>query len=136
QQAGPFGAELAAPPGVVEQAVREFANPDVEAPGKATAQALGTKFRSSAPKPRQISLVVLNGNGRPGSAANASFELAKRHYRVIVPPDPADRNAPSYDHQHTIVYYDATKPVGASAARRVANLFGDAEVAVLPRALR
>src|SRR5919206_1260017 len=73
----------------VKQAVREFANPDVEAPGKASAQALGTKFRSHAPRPRQISLVVLNGNGQPGSAANASFELAKRHYRVIVPPDPA-----------------------------------------------
>jgi LCP family protein required for cell wall assembly len=136
QPAGPFNAELAAPPGVVEQAVREFSNPDVEAPGKATAQALGTKFRSSAPRPKQISLVVLNGNGRPGSAANASFELAKRHYRVIVPPDPADRNAPSYDHKHTIVYYDARKPLGARAARRVANLFGDATVAALPPALR
>src|SRR5918911_2303389 len=119
QPAGPYNAELSAPPGAVEQAVREFSNPDVEAPGKASAQALGTKFRSHAPRPRQISLVVLNGNGQPGSAANASFELAKRHYRVIVPPDPADRNAPSYDHQHTIVYYDAGKPLGAQAARRV-----------------
>src|ERR687884_353999 len=119
QQAGPYNAELAAPPGAVEQAVGEFKNPDVEAPGKATAQALGTKFRSSAPRPRQISLVVLNGNGQPGSAANASFELAKRHYRVIVPPDPADRNARSYNHQRTIVYYDGGKPLGARAARRV-----------------
>ena len=136
QPAGPYNAELSAPPGAVEQAVGEFKNPDVEAPGKATAQALGTKFRSSAPRPRQISLVVLNGNGQPGSAANASFELAKRHYRVIVPPDPADRNAPSYDHAHTIVYYDAKKPLGAQAARRVANLFGDAEIATIPRALR
>src|SRR5919109_408629 len=136
QPAGPYNAELSAPPGAVEQAVGEFKNPDVEAPGQATAQALGTKFRSSAPRPRQISLVVLNGNGQPGSAANASFELAKRHYRVIVPPDPADRNAPSYDHAHTIVYYDAKKPLGAQAARRVANLFGDAEIATIPRALR
>src|ERR671924_339789 len=96
QPAGPYNAELAAPPGAVEQAVREFTNPDVEAPDKATAQALGTKFRSHAPRPKQISLVVLNGNGQAGSAANASFELAKRHYRVIVPPDPADRNAPRF----------------------------------------
>ena len=136
QPAGPYNAELAAPPGAVEQAVREFSNPDVEAPGKASAQALGTKFRSSAPRPRQISLVVLNGNGQPGSAANASFELAKRHYRVIVPPDPSNRNAPRFDYQHTIVYYDARKTLGARAARRVANLFGDAEIAPIPRSLR
>jgi LCP family protein required for cell wall assembly len=135
QPAGPYNAELAAPPGAVEQAVREFTNPDVEAPGKATAQALGTKFRSSAPRPKQISLVVLNGNGRLGSAANASFELAKRHYRVIVPPDPATRNVRS-DYQHTIVFYDPNKPLGAAAARRVARLFNDAEIATIPATLR
>src|ERR687887_646418 len=128
QPAGPYNAELAAPPGAVEQAVREFANPDVEAPGKASAQALGTKFRSSGPRPKQISLVVLNGNGRLGSAANASFELAKRHYRVIVPPDPATRNVRS-DYKHTVVFYDPNKPLGLAAARRVARLFSDAEVA-------
>jgi hypothetical protein len=115
--------------------VREFANPDVEAPGKASAQALGTKFRSHAPRPRQISLVVLNGNGQPGSAANASFELAKRHYRVIVPPDPATRNVRS-DYKHTVVFYDANKPLGLSAARRVARLFSDAEIATIPPSLR
>src|SRR5207253_5924834 len=98
QPAGPFNAELSAPPGAVAQAVQQFSNPDVEAAGKATAQALGTKFRSHALKPSRISLVVLNGNGRPGSAANASFELAKRHFRVLVPPDPAHRNAPGHDH--------------------------------------
>jgi LCP family protein required for cell wall assembly len=136
QPAGPFGAELSAPPGVVEQAVREFKNPDVEAAGKATAQALGTKFRSHAPRPKQISLVVLNGNGRPGSGANASFELAKRRYRVIVPPDPKDRNAPRYDFKHTIVFYDPKKPRAAEAARRVANLFTDAAVATIPPNLR
>src|ERR671929_842384 len=35
QPAGPFNAELSAPPGAVQQAVGEFANPDVEAPDKA-----------------------------------------------------------------------------------------------------
>ena len=136
QQAGPSGAELSAPPGVVELAVRQFSNPDVEAAGKATAQALGTKFHSHAVRPSQVSLVVLNGNGRPGSGANASFELAKRHYRVIVPPDPKDRNAPRFDYQHTVVFYDPKKRLAAQAARRVANLFGDAIVATIPPNVR
>src|SRR5919198_200597 len=136
QQAGPFNAELAAPPGAVEQAVREFTSPDVEAPGKATAQALGTKFRSHAVKPRQISLVVLNGNGKPGSAANASYELAKRHYRVVVPPAPQDRNAPRYDYRHTIVFYDPHKKLALQGARRVAGLFADAVIAEIPPSLR
>jgi LCP family protein required for cell wall assembly len=136
QPAGPFNAELSAPPGAVAQAMREFTSPDVEAPGKATAQALGTKFRSHAVKPRQISLVVLNGNGKPGSAANASFEFAKRHYRVVVPPDPQDRNAPRYDYKHTIVFYDPHKKLALQGARRVAGLFADAVIAEIPPSLR
>jgi hypothetical protein len=136
QQAGPFNAELAAPPGAVAQAVQQFSNPDVEAAGKATAQALGTKFRSHALKPSRISLVVLNGNGKPGSGANASFELAKRHFRVVVPPDPADRNAPRYDYKHTIVFYDPHKKLALAGARRVAGLFSDAVIAEIPPSLR
>jgi LCP family protein required for cell wall assembly len=136
QPAGPFNAELAAPPGAVAQAVQQFSNPDVEAAGKATAQALGTKFRSHALKPSRISLVVLNGNGRPGSAANASFELAKRHFRVVVPPDPQDRNAPRYDYKHTIVFYDPHKKLALAGARRVAGLFSDAVIAEIPPSLR
>jgi LCP family protein required for cell wall assembly len=136
QPAGPFNAELAAPPGTVAQAVQQFSNPDVEAAGKATAQALGTKFRSHALKPSKVSLVVLNGNGQPGSAANASFELAKRHFRVVVPPDPQDRNAPRYDYKHTIVFYDPHKKLALAGARRVAALFSDAVIAEIPSTLR
>jgi LCP family protein required for cell wall assembly len=136
QPAGPFNAELAAPSGAVAQAVQQFSNPDVEAAGKATAQALGTKFRSHALKPSRISLVVLNGNGRPGSAANASFELAKRHFRVVVPPDPQDRNAPRYDYKHTVIFYDPQKKLALAGARRVGSLFSDAVIAEIPPSLR
>jgi LCP family protein required for cell wall assembly len=136
QPAGPFNAELQAPPGAVAQAVQQFSNPDVEAAGKATAQALGTKFRSHALKPSRISLVVLNGNGRPGSAANASAELAKRRFRVVVPPDPHDRNAPRYDYKHTVVFYDPHKKLALAGARRVAGLFSDAVIAEIPPTLR
>ena len=136
QPAGPSGAELQAPTGAVEQAVHEFANPDVEAPCKASAVALRQKCSPQGPKARQISLVVLNGNGRPGSAATASFELAKRRYAVIVPPDPKTRNAPRYDYRHTIVYYDRRQELAPRAARKVAKLFTDSVVAPLPLSMR
>jgi LCP family protein required for cell wall assembly len=136
QPAGPFNAELQAPPGAVSQAVQQFQNPDVDAAGKATAQALGTKFRSHALKPSRISLVVLNGNGRLGSAANASAELAKRRFRVVVPPDPADRNAPRFDYKHTVVFYDPHKKLALAGARRVAALFSDSVIAEIPPSLR
>jgi LCP family protein required for cell wall assembly len=136
QPAGPSGAELQAPTGTVEQAVHEFANPDVEAPCKASAVALRKKCRPQGPKARQISVVVLNGNGRPGSAATASFELAKRRYGVIVPPDPKTRNAPRYDFQHTVVYYDRRREQAPQAARKVAKLFPDSVVAPLPPSMR
>jgi hypothetical protein len=69
-----------------------------------------------------------------GSASNASYELAQRRYRVIVPPDPLDRNT-TPDYFHTEVYFDPARPKAKAAARQVANLFGDAEVAPIPQKL-
>jgi LytR cell envelope-related transcriptional attenuator/LytR_cpsA_psr family len=136
QPAGPYGAELSAQPGEVQKAVQQFEHPDPEAPVKATEVALGRRLRTHVVRPQDVSLVVLNGNGVTGSASNASYELAQRRYQVIVPPDPLDRNAPTYDYFHTAVYYDAARPKAKAAARQVANLFGDADVAAVPRKLR
>ena len=86
-------------PSAVQQAVQEFQNPDVEAPVKATEVALGRKLRKRVVRPQEVSLVVLNGNGVTGSASNASYELSQRRYRVVVPPDPLDRNAPTITSQ-------------------------------------
>jgi LCP family protein required for cell wall assembly len=136
QPTGPYGAELSAPPGEVEQAVEQFTNPDVEAPEKATEVALGRKLRKRVVRPEDVSLVVLNGNGVTGSAANASYELARRRYHVIVPADAASRNAPTFDYFHTEVYFDPSLPKAQTAARQVANLFGDADVGPIPPRLR
>ena len=93
----------------IERAVREFRNPDVESPRKATAVALGEKLKQKAPPPRETSVTVLNGNGVEGSASTASYLLGQRGYRMIVPPNGLPANAPTYDFFRTEVYFDAAR---------------------------
>ena len=50
----------------IQRAVREFRNPDVESPRKATAVALGEKLKQPTPPPRETRCLVLNGNGVEG----------------------------------------------------------------------
>jgi LCP family protein required for cell wall assembly len=135
ENAGPFGAELYAPPSAIQTAVADFSNPDIEAPEKATAQALGKKFRTRGLHPQQISMSVLNGNGVPGSATNAAYLLAQKGYRIVLPSIESLRNAPTYDYFTTKVYFDPKRSGARDAARTVAKLFGDADVAALPVAL-
>ena len=138
QNAGPFGAELYAPPSAIQAAVADFTNPDVSAPEKAAAQTLGKKFRArlhAGLRPQQISISVLNGNGVPGAATNAAYLLAQKGYRIVVPSIESLRNAPTFDYFTTKVYFDPKQSGAADAAHKVANLFGDADVARLPAAL-
>src|SRR5439155_11940822 len=80
----------------IQAAVAEFLNPDTQAPEKATEQiGLHTKVRKvGAPSPRKTSVVVLNGNGVAGSAANTSYLLAQKGYAVKSPPEGFQANAP------------------------------------------
>jgi LCP family protein required for cell wall assembly len=129
--------ELYASPSDVAAAVHDFTTPDVEAPQNATNAAFGRRVaRVEAPPPSRTSISVLNGNGYEGSASNAAYELGQRGYRIVVPPNPSDRNAPTYTYWHTDVYYDKRHPGAAAAAKKVANLFGDAAVKRLPATLR
>jgi LCP family protein required for cell wall assembly len=129
--------ELTAPQEDIASAVRDFETPDVEAPRNATAVAFGRKAAGvkSLP-PSHISISVLNGNGVTGSASNAAYELGQRGYQIVVPPNAADRNAPNYKYFHTLVYYNRRQPGARTAARKVADLFGDAEPQRLPVQLR
>jgi hypothetical protein len=129
--------ELSAAPEAIASAVRDFESPDVEAPRNATAVTFGRKAAGvKTLSPSRISISVLNGNGVPGSAANAGFELDQRGYRIVVAPNAADRNAPNYDYFHTMVYYDKRQPSARGAGKKVADLFGDAELKRLPATLR
>jgi len=124
--------ELSAPTAAIQAAVQDFQNPDVQAPQKATAVVLGAKAAHLVgPPPGSVTISVLNGNGVTGSASNAAYDLSQKGYHIILPASGQLRNAPSFTYFHTKVYYDSTQQSAQIAARKVSNLFGDAEVAQL-----
>ena len=128
--------ELTASSENIERAVREFRNPDVESPRKATAVALGEKLKVRTPPPRETSVLVLNGNGVEGSASTASYLLSQRGYQMIVPPNGLPANAPNYDYFRTQIYFDHRRAGAKPAATKLANLFGSADVKKLTPRIR
>jgi LCP family protein required for cell wall assembly len=124
--------ELRTDPSNIQAAVQEFLQPDVQAPEKATATALGRKLRSkSGPSPKSISVVVLNGNGTAGAAANTSYMLGQKGYRVLGPPQGLQANAPRQVFR-TKIYYNG-KAKAKRAAEQVSGLFNSSDVAPLPK---
>ncbi len=124
--------QLTTDPSNISSAVDEFETPDVNAGEKATAAALGQRPRlpgGKAPAPGRTSIVVLNGNGVTGSAANGSFLLDRRGYRMLQPPEGVLANAPKPWKVRTQVFHDPNQRGAAAAARAVANLFGSADAA-------
>ena len=124
--------ELSASPESIAVAVRDFVQPDVNSPQKARDVTLGIKRRSRAPRPRDVTTTVLNGNGIAGSAANAAYELGQRGYKIVLPPAGKPQNAPNFQYFRTTVYYDRAQRRSRAAASRLANLFGDAALQPLP----
>jgi LCP family protein required for cell wall assembly len=117
----------------VRQAVEDFVRPDVEAATKATDSALKRKPKAPAgPAPSEVTVTVLNGNGVPGAAGNASNQLAAKGYQMVVPPNGKLANAPSWKYFETEVYYDGGTGGYEQAAAQVAKLFGSAKVKPLP----
>jgi LCP family protein required for cell wall assembly len=126
---------LTAPPSAIAAAVADFVNPDVQAAQKATAVSFGRKAAGlKAPPPSHVSVSVVNGNGIPGSATNASYGLSQRGYVILTPENTILRNAPTFNYFHTKVYYDHTQRQARVAAQKIADLFGDGEVEQLPPA--
>jgi len=116
----------------IQSAIEEFQSPDVQAGEKATAAALGQRPRltgAKAPPPARTAVVVLNGNGVTGSAANASYVLGRRGYKTLPPPEGVLANAPKPWKFKTQVYFDPGQRGSKAAARQVANLFGSADLA-------
>ena len=117
----------------IQRAVQQFTHPDVESPKKATAVALGEKVKAKVPPPRETTVTVLNGNGVDGSASNAGYLLGQRGYRIVTPPNGIPANAPEL---RLLPHEGLLRPRGGgakAAARKVANLFGSADVTKLRR---
>jgi hypothetical protein len=129
--------ELATTSSAIQSAVHDFETPDVEAPRNAAAVSFGRKATGvkSLP-PSHISISILNGNGVSGSASTASYELSQRGYQIAYPGNSTTMNAPNFNYFHTMVYFDPKHAGAKAAARKVADLFGDADVGKLPGSLR
>ena len=118
-------AELTASQDAIDSAVDTFMNPDPQAAQKAASVATGRQLpKAKAPAPRDVSIEVLNGNGQAGSASDASYLLSRRGYNVVT-----GGNANKFNYFNTLVVYDASQPDSEAAAKAVADLFGDGEIA-------
>jgi len=127
-------AELRTDPPNIQTAIEEFQHPDTEAPKKATAQVLHRRIgRKTGPSPKNVSVVVLNGNGIAGSAANTSYLLAQTGYRVAAPPDGYQANAPGRWSRtfRTQVFFNGRTNARLAAAK-ISSLFNSADVDALP----
>ena len=117
----------------IQAAVDKFQNPDVQAPKDANAAALGQKIKQTAPPPSKVSVTVLNGNGVAGAAANGSYLLAQRGYRVLTPPNNLDPNVQPQNYFHSKIYYDPAQKGSKAAAVALQELMPPADVEQLPR---
>ena len=119
----------------IQDAVDSFLHPDVEASTTATEVATGKKIRvfKRTIAPKQVTLTVLNGNGRAGSASNASYLLGQKGYKTVLPPSGQPANAPNWNYFHSKIYYDPTRPGnGKLAAAQVSRLVGSADIVPMP----
>ena len=102
-------------------------NPDPNAAERAANSALGGKTKAKAPRPSEVTVEVLNGNGKAGSADDAAYLLGRRGYRTL-----NGGNADAFDYFETEILYDPARRGAQAAALQLANLLGDAEVSAAP----
>ncbi len=126
--------DLVTDPSNIQAAVNEFQHPDTDAPEKATAQVMHRRVRTTpTPSPKRTSVVVLNGNGIAGAAANTSYALAQKGYAVKSPPEGFQANAPGKWGRafRTQVFFSKAKGARLAAVKMV-GLFNSADAKPLP----
>jgi LCP family protein required for cell wall assembly len=121
---------------VIKAAVSEFTNPDVGVAEVANATALGTKLRRKTPLPKDTTVTVLNGNGVPGAAAEASYLLGQRGYVTTPPRGGAQADAPTQNYFHTVIYFNPKARGARAAGRALGRLLAPADIRPLPTAGR
>src|SRR4029079_11549175 len=124
--------ELSASQQSIDDAVNDFMNPDVSAPEKAATAALGERPRQedTGPRPSQVSVEVLNGNGVAGAADQAAVALGERGYPVT-----NGGNADKFNYFKTKIVYDPAVAGAEAAAKQMADRVGDGEAEALQPAL-
>jgi LCP family protein required for cell wall assembly len=120
--------ELAASQQSIDDAVNDFLNPDTSAPEKAANAALGEKPKAdTGPRPADVPVEVLNGNGVAGAADEAAASLSERGYKVV-----NGGNADKFNYFQTRILYDPAVTGAQAAARQMADLFGDGQAEPAP----
>ncbi len=122
----------------ITAALNAFTHPNVTVSKAANAAALGTKLKvkNAPPTPAKTTVLVLNGNGVGGSAANASYLLRQHGYVTVLPPGNSSPNAPTENYFHTAIYYDRHQAGALDAANALAKLFVPANVGPLPKSAK
>ena len=124
---------LTTDPSNVRAAIQEFSNPPVDGPRDATNVAFGGKPR--VPTPEETTVTVLNGNGIEHSASDAAYLLSQRGYKIKLPPSNQTANAPNFNYQESIAYWNPRIKRAKAAAQRLAQLFAPAVARKLPNTL-
>ncbi len=119
----------------ITSAVHDFLTPNIREQKDANTVAFGGHVKQSVPKPSQTTILVLNGNGVPGSAGDAKARLGQRGYRMLDDRPGQTGNAPSFDYFHSKVYYQSWSTRAKAAAGSLAAVMAPADTAALPRAL-
>jgi LCP family protein required for cell wall assembly len=119
----------------ITTAVQQFTSPSLKQQKDANTVALGGNIKQTVPKPAETSILVLNGNGQPGSASNLSSLLGGRGYHVLQPPPGKTANAPTFGYGHTKVYYLSWSKRGKAAAGSLAQVLAPADAEPIPRDL-
>jgi LCP family protein required for cell wall assembly len=122
---------LTAPQSAIDDAIREWVSPDLQAPAKAQAAALGLKRKPPAVqlKPAQITSLVLNGTTIQGLARDTSYRLTLRGYRTVQLTRQQPANAPGQGSiGDTTIYYDTSQAGARSAAKQLQKLLNNSVV--------
>ena len=123
----------------ISQAVEDFSRPDVEAVGEGHGRGARPEAEDPGAAARKTTVVVLNGNGVAGAAADASYQLGQKGYQTLEPANGALANAPTQDFARTHVYYNDLDPQAKRAATRMVTLLGgpkDVDTASMPVAIQ
>ncbi|MGD0272331.1 MAG: LCP family protein [Gaiellaceae bacterium] len=110
----------------LQNAIDEFANPDLTAAARAANQnhvARAKTPAAAAPAPEKTTVLVLNASGTEGLARDTGISLTQRRYNVVQPAGGAKANYPGPHLWDSVVYFDPAQSGAKAAATEIASFF-------------